>query len=205
MSAMDDALAFVQKDPVAGFVAIPIIGARPPKKAVIVKLKGRDLLLPDWTGKEWIWYADLASRFADTVDKNRAGKLDVEANVKRLAPLYIAMQSVGAGRPTPVAAAAFYDRCVRLVIAARHAGDSDAGPTFAAAFKDAFVNVPATIGEALAAVLSAGGDVIKPIIRESIKITGDVFEEVTGIGIGLIAIVALGLYLWTQSKHGKDG
>jgi hypothetical protein len=203
-TALDEALELVKRDPIAGFVAIPIIGARAPRPQVIVKLKGRSLILPDWTGAEWAWYGGLAFRFADSVDKAREGIRLVENANRKLTPLHLEMKSLALSKPTPAKAAAYYDATVRLVIAANVASDqSVSGPLFVTAFKESLREVPKTIGEALAAVLSAGGDVVKPIIRESIKIAADVFDHAIGTSIGLILIVGLGLWLWSKSKKGE--
>jgi hypothetical protein len=204
MSALDDALNFVKKDPVGGFIAIPIIGARPPRPQIVVKLKGRSLVLPDWSGDEWTWYGDLAIKYADSVSVSARGRDDRANANRRLTELRGPMKSLGSSKPAPEAAAAYYDRCVRLVIAAHVGSDSDSGQKFVDAFKEAVKEAPTVIGEALAAALSAGGDVLTPVVKEALKIAGQVFDAALGTSIGLIAIVALGLYLWSKSRNKEE-
>jgi hypothetical protein len=204
MSTLDDALAFVKKDPIAGFIAIPIIGARAPRPQIVVKLKGRSLVLPDWTGEEWAWYGTLAIKYSDSMDKTRAGFKDVRAANERFTPLFTAMRALGSAKPDPNQAAAYYDRAVRLVIAAHNSGDPESGTTFVNAFKEAIPNAPRVIGESLAAALSVGGDVLKPVIKSALDIMSEVFEIAVGTGIGLILLIGVGLYLWSQSQKGGN-
>lgn len=200
MSSLDDALAFVKKDPIAGFVAIPIIGARAPRPQILVKLKGRSLVLPDWTGAEWTWYGNLAVKYADSVSVSARGRDDRANANRKLTALRGPMQSLGGDKPDPKVAAAYYDACVRLVIAAHVGGDPDSGPKFVSAFKVAAAEAPQVIGEALAAALTAGGDVLKPVIKSALDILSEVFEIAVGTGLGLILLLGFGLYLWSQRK-----
>lgn len=201
MATQEEVLDFVKRDPVAGFVAIAIIGARPPKPRIIVKLKGRSIVLPDWNRDEWRWYGGVAFRYADDVDKARAGKPLVDRANGKLTSLDSSLPE----HPTPEQAAAYYDAAVRLVIAAHVASDREAsGPTFAQALKESILHVPRTIGESLAATLSAGGDILKPVVAEALKITAEVFEQTFGIGIGIVLVIAAGWWLWNNSKKSKE-
>lgn len=205
MASMDEVLDFARKDPVATFVAIPIAGGRPPRTRVIVQLKGRSIALPDWSGAEWAWFGKLAFRYADSVDKARSGIKLVERANQSLTAMDEPMRDLGDKHPSPAFAATYYDAAVKLVIAAHVASDREAsGIMFVDAFKQSFKEVPRTIGEALAALLSAGGDVVKPVIAEAIKITAEVFEQSIGIGIGVIALIAIGVWWWSnKSKHSE--
>jgi hypothetical protein len=203
---MDEVVDFVKRDPVAGYVAIAIIGARPPKPRIIVQLKGRSLVLPDWTGNEWRWFGEVAVRYSDAVDKARAGIDSVRSANRKLTALdQNVMKERGDGKPTPLEASDYYDAAVRLVIAAHVASDREAsGATFAQALKEAIPNAPRVIGESLASALGAGGDILKPIVVEALKITGEVFSQTFGIGIGVVLAIAAGWWLWNHSKHSKE-
>lgn len=205
MATMDEVLDLARRDPIATFVAIPIAAARPPRPRILVELKGRTLVLPDWTGSEWGWYGDLAIRYADSVDKARAGVKDVQRANRNLTALRAPMKNLGDSKPDPLHASKFYFATVKLVIAAHVASDKAAsGVMFVDAFKESVKNVPTTIGEALAALLGAGGDVIKPIIREAVKITAEVFEQSIGIGIGIVLIGLAAWWVWQNSRKGES-
>jgi len=200
MATLDDALEQVKRDPIAGYIAIAVIAARPPRPGIVVKLKGRNLLLPDWTQDEWAWYGSLAFKYADSVDKSRRGAEDVSRANQRLSSLAM----FGPDKPSPEKAAAFYDAAVRLVIAAHVAGDPETGVKFVDAFKAQLSNIPGTIIEALRTGLTN----MTKVQREAAKIAGEIFSRPVGAVLGGllaglgplgIALIAGGAYyLW---KH----
>ena len=203
MANLDDVLALLKKDPVKGYVTIAVLAARPPNPAILVKLKGRSLVLPDWDAGEWQWYGkialDIGARLRiKTMTENRAGDLRgvdrAAAKVKSLMPNR---------KPTPQEAAAFYDACVRLIIAARAAADEKTFTEISdESLREASKEIPLTIGSVIASLLRGPvKDILIPATKAAAEILVEIFEEVAKSGLGLIVVIGLGLYLWSQ--HGK--
>lgn len=190
MATIDDALNLVRKDPVGVFVGIAIAAAHPPNPGVVVKLKGRTLLLPDWNGTEWHWYCDLAAKFAKATDeKNAAGETDKARQLATLTPHAVRMRELGARKPTPDDAAACYTQAVKLVIATNAAST---GPTAGAiafdAFKSGFLGAPQTVLDSLKFVLEGGLANMTKVQREAARILGLLFvEPIKAITGGLLA------------------
>lgn len=202
MSDLDDALNLIKRDPVRAFVSIPIIGARAPNPQIVVKLKGRSLVLPDWTAGEWAWYGHLAFDYADSVDKALAGARLVDRANGRLTSLNQKMRSLGTkDKPTPKDAADYYDAAVRLVIATHVASDSDAsGPLFVDAVKASIKEAPAAI---LAFIFGKPGTAAIAVGKEAARVLDEIFDFAK-FGLGLIAIVAVGWWLWNHKSNQEE-
>jgi hypothetical protein len=205
---IQEALQLIEKDPVMGFVGIPILAASNSGK-VVLKLRGRDLVVPDWNGTEWAWWGNLAFQVAAKQSSNNpTGEKDKQSAVVRLRSLHPAMVGLGTVKPTPPQVADYYDRAVRLVIASNAAAS---GPTrgrlAAEAFGEAFVQAPATIVAALKDVLEKSIDLfLKDMPRAAASILSELFGK-TGSGLltgvlssGIGPIVVIGLGLWAISK-----
>lgn len=210
MADISDVLKFMEKDPIAGYVSIPVVAARPPAPRIIVELSGRNLVLPDWTGLEWAWYGSIANDLTNDVGtgvhrRQMRGSRDVQRARSKLAPLMSAMKGLVNNRPLPQDAGAFYNAAVRLLIAAQAAVTTDPfGPIFVESVKEAFKEVPQTIGLALAATLRTGAEVLGPVAKEAGKIAVDIFGAIAKSGIGLIAIAALGLWWYLKQGNRKE-
>lgn len=190
MATLDDALKLVKRDPPAAFVGLAVTAAQPPAAAIVVPLKGRQLLLPDWSGVEWKWYCDLAVAIAKSQEvKNSAGAADVARALAELAPLATTAATLGASHPTTDQAGAIYTAAVKLVIASNAAATgSTAGELATQAFKTALVEAPQVILDSLKAGLEKGLSNMTKVQREAARILGEIFiEPIKAIGGGLLA------------------
>jgi hypothetical protein len=205
VATIDDALKLVRKDPVGVFVGIAIASAQPPSPGVVVKLKGRTLLLPDWTGDEWLWYCKLASRFAAATDeKNASGETDKSRQLGNLTPHMVKMRQLGTSKPTPGDAAACYTQAVKLVIATNAASTGPtAGDLAFDSFKAGILEAPATVLNALKFTLEGGLSNMTKVQREAARIIGQIFIEpvkaltgglLAGLGPTGILVLAVGAY-----------
>jgi len=205
-ASLNDVVLVAKKDPVAFYVGLAVAAAQPPARAIVVPLVGRRLVLPDWSGDEWAWYGDTANRFAANVEAGnpRAGE-DMATQVGLLAPRLEAMRALGAQRPAPADAAAFYDRSVRVVIASANAATAETrGKLAFEAFSEAIPEAPAAILTAIKSTLTGGLANMTKIQREASKILGQIFSEpfkavagglLAGLGPTGILLIAGGLYL----------
>jgi hypothetical protein len=218
MASLDDALKAVAKDPPAGFVAIAVAAAQPPAKAIVVKLKGRTLLLPDWGGTEWLWFLDLAIAIAKSQpskdDDSAFGRAKVRAQAvatdlrTRSAG---ARASLDASHPSADLALEFYNDAVNLVLASNAAATGPtAGELAADAFKFGLVNAPATIATALKFAFEGGLTNMTKVQGEAAKILGELFARplaavtgglLSGLGpFGVLALAAGAYYLFGRKK-----
>lgn len=210
MATIEDVLKQIERDPVIGFVSIPIAATRN-RPTVKIKVKGRTLVLPDWNAREWLWWGRLALAIAQSQDaKNEAGRRDKETAAKRFAGPFNAMELLGTAddEETPPIERVFpyYDAAVRLVIASHAAARGETrGRLAAEAFGRALIEAPQTIVIALKDVFeSAGSLFLKELPRAALDTLKGLFEDATGIElpstsqIGTIAIVAVGAWVAWQ-------
>ncbi len=205
-----------------GFVSIAIIGAAPPSPGLIVNLKGRTLLLPDWKGDEWRWYMDLALAIANkqetrndtaiTASKDRAIATAKSVRVKLLddARVSAANSAAPGSRYSPDEAFAIYDAAVRLVIASNAAGaGASKGAMAVEAFKERLLEMPEELRDKFISMLQDKRDLLfKVLPKKAAEILKDVFDA-TAAGLGLslshplvIAGILLGGY-YLYNRFGK--
>lgn len=207
---LNEALDKLKSDPVRGFVMIPVIGARPPNKGILVSTKGQTLLLPDWSNEEWLWYLQLSLRIADSLDTVLKGDESIVSGSrdKKRARGKVAgfvngllATTVAQDHPTPATALAMYMAAVKLVIAAVAIST---GPTVGDlvldSFKAAFKEAPARIGAALATALGVGGEVLIPAFKAAGDILAEIFEQAVK---SLFIPIAIGLGLWWAWNKSK--
>jgi hypothetical protein len=192
MAALDDALKLASKDPPLAFVGLAVAGAKPPQPSIVVKTKGRTLVLPAWTGEEWGWYGRLAFKLASSMPaKEPVGQRSVDRATSNLLALHPAMQSLGTVRPGEKQAFDYYIAANKLVIAASAATAADSrGKMALDAFGSAVVEAPRTLLDAIT----------KDIPREAAKVLNDVFKSAAqGFGLGNLSIGMVlvgGAVLW---------
>lgn len=209
MPTVADALKLAQKDPVTAYVTLAVVAAHPPSKRLVVRTKGRTLVLPAWTGSEWAWYGQLAFSIAKSLDvANPAVQADKDRAQAKLLALHPAMQTLGDVVAPEKAAFNYYDACVRLVIeSVADAAVASRGRLAAEAIGRGFVEAPATIARAVAGAFKDFGDLYFRIWpREAMKQLRGFFGAVAeGAGLGflsptVILVGLVGLYFITKGR-----
>lgn len=206
---LDDALKLVKADPVVGYVSIPIIAARAPRPSIVVKMKGQTIILPDWNGTEWAWYAQLAIQIAILQPANNgSGEQDKARQLAKLRSELPAITALGSVKPTVKQAGDFYVVCVKLVIASDAAASGPTrGEMAAQAFGASLKEAPFTILSALKDVLDNGTELFfKDMPAAATRIVKDLFGKTVG-GIfsglgGFGPLILIGIGLWAFSKYG---
>lgn len=202
---IEEAVALIKRDPVRGFVAIPIIAMRDESKKPIEALigKSRRVLLPAWTGKEWRWYATVAESVMAACIKS--GKVrpvqmkDIRRQNAKLAELLQPMERLGDQVALAIMAGVFYEACVRLVIASVSTMGKTGGELMAEVLKEQLGLAPESVKRGLSKLLDLGGDALAAVGRQANKVVKSVF----GVGLGAVALVLLVAWGYSKSRRGR--
>lgn len=184
----------VADDPVGTIVSLAVAGATSgPRRTV--EVRGRTIALPAWTYAEWTWWGELARRIAV-----RAGL----AGARLFRGHAVRHEAMRAGQrdalPPADELARYYDATVRLAIESRARLSA---PTRSQIVRDAIAEsineLPATIRSALGAIVSAGGDAMTAVARETRRVVTTLF------GVSPLALLAIGAALWWIARKSEKG
>jgi hypothetical protein len=210
MPTVADALKLIERDPVVGFVTIPVIAAHPPHASVLISTKGRTLRLPVWSGTEWAWYGQVALAVAKALDvANPAVQADKDRAQALLIALHPAMQALGTVVPPEKVAFNYYTACVKLVIeSVADAAVPTRGKLAAQAIGRAFVEAPSTIAHAIADTVKDFGDFYFRVWpREAMKNLRGFFGALAdGAGLGFLSptVILIGaVLLYYVTRKGR--
>ena len=220
-STIKQAVSLIERDPVLGFVMIPVLAiAADNHRAIIAKVRGRDVALPVWTGNEWLWYGSLATDVARRLQPGTFTKVldavlpalessgrDLGRAAAKLNVLIKPMASIGNDVVPADMAGIFYKSAVELVIAAvAEHGNKRAGTILAESFKESGLEFLQAIPDKIRAVFNQSLAMTEGALSAAGNAALNVLDRVFGVKAvakGIVIIGAIGLGLWALSEFGS--